>query len=203
MACLAPLAAQAADDSNGTTSLPEVLVQARRVTEDQQKTPVAVTAINKDILRLDTTTEVTVLQKDVPNFQIQPNTFGGDAAPSFTIRGLSTSLLADPSVVSYVDGVVQDPRNFAYMFYDLDSAQVLKGPQGTLFGKNSTGGALLLQPVHPRTEFGPDGSTRALATSTTVSSPAPSTCRSTISCSSASPANGNSATARSRVSTRA
>ncbi|HWE45979.1 MAG TPA: TonB-dependent receptor [Caulobacteraceae bacterium] len=153
---LAPMAAQAAApaDSNGTTTLPEVLVQARRVTEDQQKTPVAVTAINKDILRLDTTTEVTEIQKDVPNFVIQPSQLGGDAAPSFTIRGLSTSILADPSVVSYVDGVVQDPRNFAYQFYDLDSVQVLKGPQGTLFGKNSTGGALLLQPTHPGNEFG-------------------------------------------------
>ena len=152
---LAPVAAQAADDQTpGATTLPEVIVQARRVNEDQQKTPVAVTAISKDVLRLDTTTEVTEIQKDVPSFEIQPNTFGGDAAPTFTIRGLSTSLLSDPSVVSYVDGVVQDPRNFAYMFYDLDSVQVLKGPQGTLFGKNSTGGALLIDPVHPGTEFG-------------------------------------------------
>lgn len=153
---LAPVAAWAAAPAadSSVTTLPEVLVQARRVTENQQKTPVAVTAINKDILRLDTTTEVTEIQKLVPSFEIAPNTFGGDAAPTFTIRGLSSSLLSDPSVVSYVDGVVQDPRNFAYMFYDMDSVQVLKGPQGTLFGKNSTGGALLLQPTHPDAEFG-------------------------------------------------
>ncbi|HEY3814248.1 MAG TPA: TonB-dependent receptor [Caulobacteraceae bacterium] len=152
---LAPVAAWAAADADqGATQLPEVLVQARRVTENQQKTPVAVTAIPKDVLRLDTTTEVTEVQKLVPNFQIQPNSFGGDAEPTFTIRGQTSSLLTDPAVVTYVDGVVQDPRNFAYMFYDLDSVQVLKGPQGTLFGKNSTGGALLLQPVHPGTEFG-------------------------------------------------
>jgi iron complex outermembrane receptor protein len=155
-ACLAPVAAQAAapaaDDT--ATTLPEVLVQARRVTENQQRTPVAVTAISKDVLRLDTVTEVSEVQKSVPSFVIQPNTFGGDAAPSFTIRGMSTSLLSDPSVVSYVDGVVQDPRNFAYQFYDIDSVQVLKGPQGTLFGKNSTGGALLLQPTRPGMEFG-------------------------------------------------
>ena len=154
---LAPMTAWAADApaaDPGATQLPEVVVQARRVSEDQQKTPVAVTAINKDVLRLDTLTEVTQVQNLVPSFEIQPNTFGGDAAPTFTIRGQTSSLLTDPAVVTYVDGVVQDPRNFAYMFYDLDSVQVLKGPQGTLFGKNSTGGALLLQPTHPENEFG-------------------------------------------------
>jgi iron complex outermembrane receptor protein len=136
------------------TQLPEVLVQARRVTENQQSTPVAVTTVNKEVLRLDTVTDVSEIQKSVPSFIILPNSLGGDAAPTFTIRGLSASLLTDPAVVTYVDGVVQDPRNFAYSFYDMDSVQVLKGPQGTLFGKNSTGGALLLQPTHPGPDFG-------------------------------------------------
>ncbi len=153
---LAPVAAFAADapaDSN-VTVLPEVLVQARRVTENQQKTPVAVTTVSKDVLRITTVTEVNDIQKLVPSFEIKPNDLGGAAEPTFTIRGLQTSLLTDPSVVTYVDGVVQDPRNFAYSFYDLESVQVLKGPQGTLFGKNSTGGAFLIHPTRPGMDFG-------------------------------------------------
>ena len=140
--------APAATPADATT-LPEVIVQARRVSENQEHVPVAVTTLNAQALRNDTVTQVQDLAKSVPSFEVDPGSLGGAADPVFTVRGLSGALVADPSVVAYFDEVASDPRNFAYSMYDLGSVQVLKGPQGTLFGKNSTGGAVTIAPVRP------------------------------------------------------
>jgi len=136
------------------TTLPEVIVQARRVSENQERVPVAVTTLSTQHLREDTVTQVSDLAKSVPSFEVDPGSLGGAADPVFTVRGLSGALVADPSVVAYFDQVATDPRNFAYSMYDLESVQVLKGPQGTLFGKNSTGGAVTFAPIRPSQNFG-------------------------------------------------
>ena len=135
--------------ANQATTLPEVIVQARRISENQEHVPVAVTTLNTQALRNDTVTKVADLAKSVPSFQVDPGSLGGAADPVFTVRGLSGALVADPAVVAYFDEVASDPRNFAYAMYDLGSVQILKGPQGTLFGKNSTGGAVTIAPVRP------------------------------------------------------
>src|SRR6516164_207061 len=98
---IAPVKVMAADAAaDGSTQLPEVLVQARRITENQQHTPIASTVLDDKVLRLDTVTEVTELQKSVPNFEIAPSQFGGDAAPVYTIRGFTPAGdLTDPAVV--------------------------------------------------------------------------------------------------------
>jgi len=139
----------AAPASDQATTLPEVIVQARRVDENQEHVPVAVTTLSTQALRNNTVTKVQDLAKSVPSFEVDPGSLGGDGDPVFTIRGLSGALVADPAVVAYFDEVASDPRNFAYSMYDLSSVQVLKGPQGTLFGKNSTGGAVTIAPVRP------------------------------------------------------
>jgi iron complex outermembrane recepter protein len=136
------------------TTLPEVIVQARRVDENQEHVPVAVTTLNTQALRNDTVTKVADLAKSVPSFEVDPGSLGGAADPVFTVRGFSGALVADPSVVAYFDQVASDPRNFAYSMYDLESVQVLKGPQGTLFGKNSTGGAVMIAPIRPNWNYG-------------------------------------------------
>ena len=187
MVSFAPLAiapAQAADADAG--ALPEVIVQARRVDENQQKVPVAVTTLAAKTLAQDTVTQVDNLAGLVPSLTVDPGSLGGSASPSFTVRGLSETVVTDPSVVPYFDQVVSDPRNFAYALYDLSSIEVLKGPQGTLFGKNSTGGAVLLNPAATPMS--------ATATSTTASSRARSTCPSTTSCPPGWPARSNGGT---------
>ena len=144
----------AGQSASAAPGIGEVIVWARRVNENQQDVPVAVTAISGDALRADTVTRIDDLQHNAPSLEIDPSSFGGDADPRFTVRGLSGELVTDPSVVAYFDEVPSDPRSFAYTLYDLDSVQVLKGPQGTLFGKNSTGGAVLFAPTRPGPEFG-------------------------------------------------
>ena len=150
----AQAAAMAAASQSGPIELEAVVVQARRVNELQQQTPVAVTALSAERLREDTIVQVQDLQRIAPSFEIGSTGLGGSAAPGFTVRGLTGALLTDPAVVAYFDEAVTDSRDFAYSFYDLGSVQVLKGPQGTLFGKNSTGGALLIAPQRPKADFG-------------------------------------------------
>jgi iron complex outermembrane recepter protein len=144
----------ASPSSDQATILPEVIVQARRVDENQEHVPVAVTSLSTQALRYDTVTQVADLAKSVPSFEVDPGSLGGAADPVFTVRGLSGALVADPSVVAYFDQVASDPRNFAYSMYDLESVQILKGPQGTLFGKNSTGGAVTFAPIRPNFNYG-------------------------------------------------
>jgi iron complex outermembrane receptor protein len=146
-----PASAQTANTSHGSALmvLPDIVIQARRVSENQQQVPLAVSTLTGDALDRDTVTTVDDLQKSIPSFVVAPSAFGGEASPNFAIRGLSGALVADPSVVAYFDEVATDPRNFAYEMFDLASVQVLKGPQGTLFGRNSTGGAIVFVPERP------------------------------------------------------
>lgn len=146
--------AQTAPDDPGGVQLKEVVIQARRIDEPQQKVPIAVTTLDAKALRDDTVTQVDDLQKLAPSLAVSGSSIGGQSVPTFTIRGLSGALTADPSVVSYFDEVAADPRTFAFSMFDLGSVQVLAGPQGTLFGKNSTGGAVLLAPNRPDFQFG-------------------------------------------------
>ncbi len=148
-------AGQSADAAGSPSSgLPTVIVQARRVPERAQRVPVSDTALGAHELREDTVTQVSDLAKSAPSFEVDPGSLGGAGDPVFTIRGLSGALVADPAVVSYFDQVALDPRDFAYSTYDLAAVEVLKGPQGTLFGKNSTGGAVMFEPMRPGPNFG-------------------------------------------------
>jgi len=75
-------------------------------------------------------------------------------SPTFALRGQrtqETQLFTDPPVGTYFAEVVQPrPYGFGKTFFDLDSVQVMKGVQGTLFGRNMTGGAVLVEPMHPK-----------------------------------------------------
>ncbi|HEV2365956.1 MAG TPA: TonB-dependent receptor [Caulobacteraceae bacterium] len=153
----ASLAQQTADPSAAAPTswtVSEAIVHARRIGEDQQKVPVAVTAITPQRLQEDTVVQVEDLQRNAPSLEIDPGSLGGSADPRFTVRGLSGELVTDPSVVVYFDEVPTDPRNIAYAMYDLGSVDVLRGPQGTLFGKNSTGGAVVFETARPAETFG-------------------------------------------------
>jgi iron complex outermembrane receptor protein len=128
-------------------ALEEVIVTARRVSENLQTTGAAITAFSgQELDDLNVATE-SDLTKYVPNLELKAN--AGSAADGLVvkIRGIGVSdvdfLNADPSVATYVDGVFQ-ARPFGPQFdlFDLDSVEVLRGPQGTLYGKNALGGAI-------------------------------------------------------------
>ncbi|MET0371523.1 MAG: TonB-dependent receptor [Sphingobium sp.] len=140
--------AYAQDDSG----LGDIIVTARKVSENLQNVPVAVTVQTGDALTQQSAVRIPDIARLTPGI-----TFSSAAstatASSITIRGqVQTDVLAtlDPSVGTYVDGFYW-ARAYGLNadLLDIQSAQVLRGPQGTLFGRNTTGGALLLQTNDP------------------------------------------------------
>jgi iron complex outermembrane recepter protein len=137
--------------------LEEVVVTAQRRAEDVQNIPVAVSAF--DGVRLDQLGIGAAfdLARHVPNFIVN-NNVGLGTANSYSIRGLNnTESIAtfDPPVGSYVNDVFvgrQNANNFT--FFDVERVEVLRGPQGTLFGRNTTGGAVNVIMRRPAEEFG-------------------------------------------------
>ena len=147
--------AAAAEEDSG---LGEIIVTARKVAENLQDVPVAITAFSGDDLKNQNIQKVQDLANFTPGLAIRP----GQSSPSaitITLRGqVQTDILAtlDPSVGTYVDGVYW-ARAYGLNsdILDAQSVQVLKGPQGTLFGRNTTGGALLINTNDPDTkDFG-------------------------------------------------
>ena len=139
-------ASAAVAQDNNDRGLEEIVVTARRIEENLQKVPVAVTAISAKQLEARKVTTVSDIQFSVPNLQIKPSNLE-PSRPEFIIRGQRQVLYTDENVVTYVNGVAQTTRGLT--LYDLDSVQALKGPQGTLFGKNSMGGAMVFTTKKP------------------------------------------------------
>lgn len=132
-----------------TKSLEEVVITAQKRRENPMKTPVAVTALsaaslkNKDVVSLESLAGVT------PSFTVnlQGPTDGAN------IRGIGLSVSSPavaPGVPIYRDGIMLSPLLAGEPFYDIQSVEVLRGPQGTLVGANSTGGAVFINTVSPK-----------------------------------------------------
>lgn len=149
--------AQDAGQGQSFGFLEEVVVTARRREESAQDIPVAVTAMNSDMLRSQNVTELNDLGAQVPSFRVS-NAGSSTNTPILSIRGQrpsDVSMTIDQAAPIYFSEVVLTPGEGSNLsMYDLENVQVLKGPQGTLFGRNSTGGALLLTPKAPGTTFG-------------------------------------------------
>ena len=133
--------------------LEEVVVTARRREESLQETPVAVTAFSEDELRAAQINGVGDLVANVPGLTRREGRKEADLA----IRGVGTRVVgvaSDPAVGVYVDNIFI-PRSDTQLLdaINLQSMQVLRGPQGTLFGKNTAGGALLLTTKKPGQEY--------------------------------------------------
>ncbi|MGH9806230.1 MAG: TonB-dependent receptor, partial [Terriglobia bacterium] len=131
----------------------EVVVTARRRAENLERVPVAATAISGQQLRAEDIDSALALQTHVPSLTVSAN-LGSRDDDVFTIRGQSQPFGgADPGVQTYFAEV---PFNASGpgSEYDLDSVQVLKGPQGTYYGRNTTGGAVLFYPKRPDDQFG-------------------------------------------------
>ena len=154
----APTAATQTTES-GAGGLQDIIVTARRRAESAQTVPVAVSVISAQSLQQHQVTNAYQLVNLTPSLQVQSaNQEVG--AVNFTIRGIGTSVFGtstEASVGLVIDDVVMSRAQFGNVqFFDLDRVEVLRGPQGMLFGKNAASGLINIttaQPKLARTEF--------------------------------------------------
>lgn len=130
-----------------------IVVTARRVSENAQTVPISVEVFDADALRRSSISQPQDLQQTVSGVFL-----GGSGAPvnsNYAIRGVTKPVAGAgaPGVVTYFADVPLPAYVSSTPQYDIGSIQVLKGPQGTLFGRNTVGGALLIGPVAPSWEF--------------------------------------------------
>ncbi|HTZ70524.1 MAG TPA: TonB-dependent receptor plug domain-containing protein [Acetobacteraceae bacterium] len=159
-ALLPPLAPEARAQKAASPppgAIEQVIVTARRRAENLQKVPVAVTALSGATLRRQQIVSQYDLNRVTPSLQISISAGGGQNQSEIALRGQrqgDTLPSLDPSVgVYFGDIVVERPYGFSQQFFDLSNVQVLKGPQGTLFGRNTTGGNILLVPNAPTDKY--------------------------------------------------
>jgi iron complex outermembrane receptor protein len=137
-------------------ALEEVIVTARKREESLQETPVAVTALNADALRDAGVRNLAQLNQIAPNIEVS-SANGTAPLANIYIRGVgqrNTGPNIDSGVGIYIDQVyIGRPDGALLDIYDIQSVQVLRGPQGTLFGKNTTGGALVFTTNRPTDQF--------------------------------------------------
>jgi iron complex outermembrane recepter protein len=148
---------QAQEARPGAAGLEEVIVTARKREESLQEVPVAVTAISSEQLREKNIQTAFDLPLHTPGLSVRGGS-GTRSSSEFFIRGQGATFGSAAAVVTYF---AEAPAGVAAIgglgdngqYFDLASVQVLKGPQGTLFGRSSTGGAVLYSPARPTDEF--------------------------------------------------
>jgi iron complex outermembrane receptor protein len=146
-----PLALFAASDeaAEANPSLEEVVVTAQKRSEKAVDVPISVTALSEAALQNAGITDMSSLAQAVPGMHVDMT--GAFYQPS--IRGVGTAVAGQgvsPSVATYVDGIYHpNPLANDFNFIDVESIEVLKGPQGTLFGRNTTAGAILVTTKQP------------------------------------------------------
>ncbi len=144
-----PAAAPAADDA---TNLEAIVVTAQKKEQQLQDVPIAVSAFSAAALDRAQIEDASDLQLSIPNTVLVGN-------DKFTMRGIGTNALgsSDLGVQSFINGAAIGylPQN---ELFDMARVEVLRGPQGTLYGRNTTGGAINLITKRPGSEFGGDAS---------------------------------------------
>jgi iron complex outermembrane receptor protein len=149
--------APAEEAPDGSQSLQEVVVTSQRRAESLQRVPLAVSAFTADDLQSRQITSAVDVANFVPNLLGQ-NNIGASTANTYFMRGLGSVAqvaLLDPAVSTYVDEVIiprQNANNYA--MFDVERVEVLRGPQGTTFGRNSTGGAISIVTRKPGLQRG-------------------------------------------------
>ena len=154
---LLPAAAIAQEEAKGVFE--EVLVTARKRTETAQRVPIPITALSQEQLQTRNMTEIRDIERLSPNTSIQYSSVNGTAAQIF-MRGIGQtnwSSTQDPKIGMYVDGVyLSRPQGGLLDFMDIERVEVLRGPQGTLFGRNTTAGLIHIINNKPSQEFEAD-----------------------------------------------
>ncbi|NOX49570.1 MAG: TonB-dependent receptor [Gammaproteobacteria bacterium] len=152
----APVLAQ--QDVDASLHIEEIIVTARKREESMQETPISISAFTNSDLRQRNLTNLMELSQFTPNVMMNSMTRGGGSGNAeITIRGVGQTdflFTSDPGVGIYVDGVYL-PRTLGGVLdlLDLERVEILRGPQGTLFGKNTIGGAVNLISNKPTQEF--------------------------------------------------
>ncbi|HEY8519926.1 MAG TPA: TonB-dependent receptor [Gammaproteobacteria bacterium] len=150
MAGAGGLATQPALAQNGSSALEEIVVTATRREANLQDVPISIVAVTGDNLEIRGLDTVEELSQAIPNV-VATGGGGGTAGTGFSVRGI-------PNVGVYVDGIwqIDTAGTLVREFVDIDRIEVLRGPQGTTFGRDSTGGAIRLWTKRPSDEFGAD-----------------------------------------------
>lgn len=152
----APVLAQdqsaGAEASETQGGIEDIVVTAERRASSVQTTPIAISAIGGDALREKNIFDVEALSTNIPNLTF--NRIGSDAR--VFIRGIGYNAIApggEGRVAIYTDGIYQSRNQTAFLgFYDVDRIEVLRGPQGTLYGRNSVAGAINILTRDPGNE---------------------------------------------------
>jgi iron complex outermembrane receptor protein len=153
-------AQQPAEPAAEAETLDSIVVTARRREESLQDTPVAVTALSAEALQRQQIISTTDLDKVAPNLQFHSygTLTGNNSAAQVFVRGIGqtdATAAVDPGVGIYIDDVYMGRSVGGAMdFRDISSVQILRGPQGTLFGRNTIGGAVLLTTNAPGDDAG-------------------------------------------------
>jgi len=153
LAQTAPAATAAANDQG----VQEIIVSARRRNESLSSTPISITAITTSQLENKASANLGDLQGAAPNLLITQQNSGG-AAANLSIRGLTYADIEksqEPTVGVVVDGVFIGTSTGQYLdFFDIEQIEVLRGPQGTLFGRNTIGGVINIRRTRPTGKLG-------------------------------------------------
>lgn len=161
LACAIAIPAAAQDEAaqESTGGLNQIVVTAQKRAEDVQDVPIAISAFGAEQLTERAIGDVSALSAITPNVTLDASTpfSGSSAVLGATIRGIGSSDFAfniDPAVGVYLDGVYLGRSIGANQdLLDVERIEVLKGPQGTLFGRNSVGGAISIVTRNPGDEF--------------------------------------------------
>ncbi|MGZ8362446.1 MAG: TonB-dependent receptor plug domain-containing protein, partial [Caulobacteraceae bacterium] len=141
--------------NSGGTSVEELVVTAQRREQLAQDVGIALSVLTGDDLEKQGITRVNDLQNATPNLEVEPAF--GSGQPQFRIRGVGFQDYAannSPTVGVYVNEVAYPiPVMTQGMLFDIDRVEILRGPQGTLYGRNTTGGAINFITGRPTAEF--------------------------------------------------
>ncbi len=134
-----------ANEDAASSGLQEIIVTATKRNENLQDVPVSITAITSEQLSAQGVFSTADLNNSIPNLQV--GSAYGETQPNFTLRGIGVGTEYNSNAASpvgvYVDEVYQSFRaSHGQQLYDLEQIEVIRGPQGTLFGRNTTGGAI-------------------------------------------------------------
>lgn len=149
--------ASSQDDAGKAADSSDIIVTANRTESRLSKTPLAMTAISQDGLRDAGIVDARSLGQIVPNLQISTDRDNARVA----IRGVTsadTTEKGDPSAAFLLDGVyIARSSDILGSFFDLERIEVLRGPQGTLYGRNTTAGVINVISARPKAEFEASG----------------------------------------------
>lgn len=150
-------AAWAQADEVTTSGVEDIIVTAQRREQNLQDVPAAVTAVGADALKTNGVASIMDITNLAPNVVAQ-RTVGGAQFPTFSVRGVlgqGNVPGTDRSLGIYIDGVPIAPgQGTAFELPAIARMEILRGPQGTLFGRNSTAGAISIVTRNPSGEFG-------------------------------------------------